>query len=198
MKILDFEQPLNPIEIRETLRGWVDRIFSLSESDILINELGFYNRDKNSSIDRSYRADLVLANGRLVGFEIKSEKDSLKRWEVQKVAYTNVFDEVWLCTHGKHLEKALSSTPKHIGIILVDNTKSIAIVREAKKNHGLNNVYDLTGLLWREEIDELFKIYNIPIKKRATKKEAREILANVLSLREARQFTLNKLKLRKS
>ena len=198
MKIHDFKQSLNPIEIRETLREWVDNKFSLNENDVLINELGFYNKDKNSSVDNSYRADLVLANGRLVGFEIKSEKDSLKRWETQKVAYTNVFDEVWLCTHGKHLEKALASTPKHIGIILVDNTKSIAIAREAKKNHGLNNVYDLIGLLWREEVDELSKLYDIPIKTRATKKEAREILAKEISLQDARQFTLSKLKLRKS
>lgn len=198
MRTHDLKQPLNPTEIRETLREWVDIKFSLTENDILINELGFYNKDKNSSVDNSYRADLVLANGRLVGFEIKSEKDSLKRWELQKEAYTNVFDEVWLCTHGKHLEKALASTPKHIGIMLVDNTKSIAIARDAIKNHGLNNVYDLIGLLWREEINELSKMYGIPTKTRATKKEARENLAKEISLKEARQFTLEKLKLRKA
>lgn len=198
MKMHSLEQSLNPIEIRESLKIWVNDKFALKENDILIDELGFFNRDKDSTVDNSFRADLVLANGRLVGFEIKSEKDTLKRWEAQKVAYTNVFDEVWLCTHSKHLEKALQSTPNHIGVILVDNFKSLAVVRKSKKNHGMNNIYDLTGLLWREEINELAKLYDIKIKSRATKREARDILAKELSLEEVRDFTLHKIKVRKS
>lgn len=198
MTLLDTNESLGPNEIRENLKLWVSDKFNLSDSDILIDELGFYNRDQNSTIDNSYRADLVLANGRLVGFEIKSERDTLKRWESQKVAYTNVFDEVWLCVHSKHLEKAMNQTPCHIGIILTDNFASLAMVRKAKKNHGMNNVYDLTGLLWREELDELINLCNIKIKSRTTKRGVREIIHNEVDLITVRDFALTKLKLRKS
>lgn len=198
MTMQRLEKSLSPIEIRELLKVWVNDKFELKANDILIDELGFFNKDKGSTVDNSYRADLVLANGRLVGFEIKSEKDTLKRWEVQKTAYTNVFDEVWLCTHSKHLERALQITPNHIGVILVDNFRSLAVVRNSKNNHGMNNVYDLTGLLWRNEINELASLYNIKIKSRATKREARDILAERLSLEEVRDFTLHKIKIRKS
>ena len=50
----------------------------------------FWNKDPESTVDCSFRADLALANGRLVGFEIKSQKDSLKRWTSQMMAYNNV------------------------------------------------------------------------------------------------------------
>lgn len=197
MAVLDGNQSLSPVIIRDNLKEWVNDKFNLNDGDILIDELGFYNRDQNSTVDNSYRADLVLANGRLVGFEIKSEKDTLKRWESQKVAYTNVFDEVWLCVHAKHLEKALTQTPGHIGIILTDNFQSLAMVRKAKKNHGMNNVYDLTGLLWREELNELAASCGLCIKSRATKREVREILDRNIKLATVRDFTLHKLKSRK-
>lgn len=189
---------MTPIEIRHHLRNWVYDKFELSDNDILIDELGFVNKHPTSTIDNTYRADLVLANGRLVGFEIKSKKDTLKRWEQQKNAYTNVFDEVWLCVHNKHLQQAMDVTQKHIGIILTDDYGGLAVVRVAKEKHGLNNIYDMSGLLWREEIDELLKIHNIIVKSRTTKKEVREMLAEHLSLEQVRDFVLQKIKLRKA
>lgn len=191
------DQSLSPIVLRNSLKDWVQKLFETTNYDIFINELGFYNKNPNSSVDTSYRADLALANGRLVGFEIKSEKDTLKRWESQKWAYTNVFDEVWLCIHAKHIQEALTNTPKHIGIILADNFGNFTIVRKAVSNHGLNNIYDLSGLLWREELDELLKKHSIYVKSRTTKREVREILENYLSLYEVRDFTLQKIKMRK-
>lgn len=191
-------KPLSPNYIKDLLHQWVGNTFVLKDSDILINELGFYNRDIESTIDNSFRADVALANGRLVGFEIKSEKDNLKRWPSQMSAYTNVFDEVWLCTHGKHLEPALQITPKHIGILLVDSLGSIAVVRNAKNASGLNNVYDLSGLLWKDEIIDLAKRYDITVKTRTTKREVRELLADCLNVEQVRPFVLEKLKSRKA
>jgi hypothetical protein len=188
---------LKPNEIRSVLRNWVTDKFQLKHDDILIDELGFSNKDPNSTVDSSFRADLALANGRLVGFEIKSEKDSLKRWTAQMQAYSNVFDEVWLCTHNKHLLNAIKITPQHIGIMVIDDFKSIAVVRGSSK-HPLNNVYDLTGLLWREEINQLLKNHNLKISTRATKNEVRLFISQSLTLNEVRPFVLQQLKYRKS
>lgn len=190
------EKSIGPTDIRLALRYWVKERFEINQNDLLIDELGFFNKDPNSTVDSSFRADLALANGRLVGFEIKSEKDSLKRWVSQMNAYLNVFDEVWLCVHGKHLEAALRITPKNIGIIVVDNFESLTVVRFAKR-HTLNNAYDLSGLLWRDELNILAKLHGIQIKSRTTKNEVREILANDLGIELIRAFVLQQLKIRK-
>ena len=128
---------------------------------------------------------------------IKSEKDNLKRWITQMDAYLNVFDEVWLCVHGKHLESALTITPKTIGIIVVDNYESLALVRSAKKQSS-NNAYDLSGLLWRDELNDLASQHKIQIRSRTTKNEVREILAKNLDIEIIREFVLKQLKIRKS
>lgn len=186
---------LKPNEIRGILRQWVSQNFSLKAGDVLINELGFVNKDPKSTVDSTFRADLAVANGRLVGFEIKSELDTLKRWIIQMEAYSKVFDEVWLCSHGKHIAKALEVTPSHIGIMVVDDLSSLAVIRKPSINHHLR-AYDLSGLLWRDEINELCRIHHIKITSRANKREAREVLAKALPLDIIKGFTLERLKTR--
>ncbi len=188
---------LTPMEIRGKLREWVSANLSCSPDDVLIDELGFVNLRPGRSIDNAFRADLALANGRLVGFEIKSGSDSLKRWPSQCEAYFRVFDEVWLCTHGRHLEKALTMTPKNAGVLLVDDLGGLAILRSAKKNDSAS-AYDVTGLLWRDELDEMCLMSGIKCLSRDTKADVRVKVAQSISLSEIRAFTLKKLKARKS
>lgn len=196
--MLGINQILGPDEIRIALRNWVHNRFELKQSDILINELGFFNKDPESTVDSSFRADLALANGRLVGFEIKSQKDSLKRWASQMAAYSNVFDEIWLCSHGKHLHRALEITEKHIGLLVVDESGSITIVRYATENNKLN-FYDLSGLLWKDELLNFAYLNNISeIKSRMTKNEIRDILSKKSNLAELKPYVLQRLKERKS
>lgn len=187
---------LSPGEIRNQLVGWIRSNFDLKEGDILINELGFYNKSPNSTVDQIFRADLAVANGRLAAFEIKSGADSLKRWDAQMIGYLNVFDEVWLCCHGKHLQKAIEVTNKDIGILIVDDLGSIAIVRYAQKNK-LVNVYDLSGLLWREEINEFCKEFGISVTSRMTKKDVRDVMVEKACLDALKKFVLQKIKVRK-
>ncbi len=188
---------LSPMEIRGKLREWVSANLSCGPDDVLIDELGFVNLQPGRSIDNAFRADLALANGRLVGFEIKSGSDSLKRWPSQCEAYFRVFDEVWLCTHGRHLEKALTMTPKNAGVLLVDDLGGLAILRSPKKNDS-TSAYDVTGLLWRDELDEMCLMSGIRCLSRDTKKDVRMKVAQSLSISEIRAFTLKKLKARKS
>lgn len=188
---------LTPCDIRKNLRDWVSRHLSSDPSDVMIDELGFVNQQDGRSIDCSFRADLALANGRLVGFEIKSGADSLKRWKLQCEAYFNVFDEVWLCTHGKHLEKALSMTPKSAGILLVDDFGGVAMLREAKKN-SVVRPYDLTGLLWRDELDDICAAHGVTVKRRETKAEVRAKVSEEVSIELISKYVLSRLKERRA
>lgn len=188
---------LSPMEIRGKLREWVSANLSSGPDDVLIDELGFVNLRPGRTIDNTFRADLALANGRLVGFEIKSGSDSLKRWPSQCEAYFNVFDEVWLCTHGRHLEKALTMTPKNTGVLLVDDLGGFAILRSAKANESVS-AYDITGLLWRDELDEMCLAAGIKCLSRHTKKDVRLKVSQSISIADIRAFALQKLKARKS
>jgi len=188
---------LSPMDIRERLRDWVSTNLSNSSDDVLIDELGFVNHKSGKTIDTSFRADLALANGRLVGFEIKSGADNLKRWPAQCEAYFNVFDEVWLCTHGRHLEKALSMTPKKTGVLLVDDLGGVAMLRAAQRNNALS-AYDLTGLLWRDELDELCRRNDIPTRSKETKAEIRAKVSKEITIEAIRAYVLARLKARRS
>lgn len=187
---------LSPTDIRERLRTWVSAHLSNSPEDVLIDELGFVNQQIGKTIDASFRADLALANGRLVGFEIKSGADTLKRWPSQCQAYFNVFDEVWLCTHGRHLEKALAITPKEAGVILVDDLGGVAMLRSAKRNGSLSS-YDLSGLLWREELDELCSMNGLRTLSKETKAQVRAKVSDGIPLEAIRNYVISRLKYRK-
>lgn len=187
---------LGPLEIRSHLRGWVERNLGVGANDALIDELGFVNKPASGSVDNSYRADLALANGRLVGFEIKSGADNLKRWADQCQAYHRVFDEVWLCTHGKHLEKALPATPKETGILLVDDFGGLAVLRMAKRSKSIDP-YDLTGLLWREDLERLCMENGLKVKARDTKRDVRALISRELDLSMIRDRVLQQLKQRR-
>jgi hypothetical protein len=188
---------LTPSDIRRNLRDWVAQHLSHDSSDVMIDELGFVNKQSGRSVDMTFRADLALANGRLVGFEIKSGADTLKRWPSQCEAYFKVFDEVWLCTHGRHLESALAITPKGTGILLVDDLGGVAMLREAKKN-VISNAYDLTGLLWREELDFLCGINNVQVRKKETKADVRAKVSENIPIDTIKCFVLERLKIRKA
>lgn len=190
--------PLDARQVRDKLQCWVEENKQLGSDHFFINELGFYNKIPDQRPETAFRADLVSVGQRLAGFEIKSEKDNLKRWEAQKTAYTNVFDEVWLCAHEKHLFKALQSTPEHIGIISLSATNELQLERPSIVGHGLNNSYDLSSMLWREELDELGGMYGIKWTARTNKKQVREILTTELTLEQIMEFVIKKLDLRKN
>ncbi|MDW7549209.1 sce7726 family protein [Pseudoalteromonas peptidolytica] len=91
---------------------WLIAKGELDKGAVLINELpvdGF-----------SRRADLVVANGKLQAFEIKSDADSLIRLEGQIETYLRFFDKVTLICSRKFTEKAKKTLPKQVEIVEVN------------------------------------------------------------------------------
>lgn len=176
---------MTPNEIKKLLRDWIVKSLPHREGDSLIDELCF--------IDKSRRADVVHANGKLSAFEIKSHADTLQRWSGQQDAYLSCFDEVWLCCHSKHLLKALDITYQDVGIILVDDIGGVAIVRRAKPNKNVDP-YHLTGFLWREQLDFFAKENGIKISGKMRIKDVRRKLCNEIPQESLRNFVLAILK----
>ncbi|MCM5510789.1 sce7726 family protein [Vibrio sp. SCSIO 43169] len=88
---------------------WLFRKGLLGNDAVLINELpvdGF-----------SRRADLVVANGKLHAFEIKSDADSLVRLQGQINTYLSFFDKVTLVCSRKFSDRAMELLPKEVEIL---------------------------------------------------------------------------------
>ena len=174
-----------PHQIKSTLKKWLINHRGHKPSDVFIEELCIF--EKNN------RADLVHANGALLGCEIKSAKDTLTRWSAQHAAYQMVFDEVWLCCHSKHVVAAFQYEDKSTGIMAIDDFGGIAVLRAAKINNKINP-YQLACLLWRCELEMLCVRNGISFSRKDKVGVLRDLCAKHVSLEDLKAEVLARLK----
>jgi len=108
----------------------------------------------------AYRADIAVVNGLLVGYEIKSEEDSLIRLEHQIEAYDAIFDLVTLIVSEKHRPFATKRLPRHWGIMVSLREQKGGIkfrrLRKATRNPNVDPI-SLARLLWKNEAVEVLE-----------------------------------------
>ena len=123
---------------------------------VVINELGL-NHGKS-------RADIAIINGRLIGYEIKSDLDSLRRLNEQVVSYNAIFDRNYIIVTERHLKNIETVLPEWWGIILAYEGKRCAIhfknIRKSKVNFTVDD-YAVTKLLWRPEAQEILSTLGV-------------------------------------
>lgn len=167
--------------------------FTDDQSTIIINELDVCS---GSAI-----IDIAVINGKMHGFEIKSEQDTLDRLQTQAYFYNKVFDTVTLVTYYKHLDRALKIVPNWWGIINVNKGKNSSIVLEVVKKPALNPSLDntrLAQLLWKDEQIILLKKYGITKGvKSKSRMELSKIIGNHINGIEIKNFVRETLKTRK-
>lgn len=103
--------------------------------------------------DGEARADIVVVNGELHAYEIKSTHDKLSRLPGQVESYSKVFDRVTLIADRKHLEGAEKIIPGWWGILSVEpDVESLRVknVRVARRNPAPEPLA-LAQLLWAYE-----------------------------------------------
>lgn len=136
---------LRDVDIRRALHGRL-RAEHASEPDTLVlDELGL--------CQGAARVDLVVVNGTLNGFEIKSEADRLHRLAGQRRVYGAVLDTVTLVTCAKHLPSARRAVPRWWGLEharVGDRGVELVQVRVAQPNPRVD-LHALARLLWRDE-----------------------------------------------
>lgn len=102
----------------------------------------------------SARIDVAVVNGLLHGYEIKTERDSLRRLPNQLRAYNEVFDRATLVVGTRHLVRAEAMLPDWWGIqrirICAKDRVGFELIRTALPNPELDPL-SVTKLLWREE-----------------------------------------------
>lgn len=96
-----------------------------------------------SYYDTSVRFDLGIAiypkeenrrawthsNLKLIGIEIKTDKDTFNRLSTQLPNYVKVFDEVYIAVQSKEIPKQI---PQFIGVVRINEKKEIVIERKSQ------------------------------------------------------------------
>lgn len=139
------ERDLRDQDIRTALHARLEAQHKGDPTTRVVDELGILTGD--------CRIDVAVINGRLEGFEIKSERDTLDRLPRQAEAYGRVFDRVTLVCGERHLERIRQCVPGWWGIAVAqaaDNNVRIVGKRPARANPSVEPVA-VVQLLWRDE-----------------------------------------------
>jgi hypothetical protein len=148
------------------------------------------------------RVDLAVVNGKIHGYEIKSEQDTLERLPSQIDSYNKIFDTITIVTGENHISKVIEMVPEWWGIYYVSKKDNNELVLRKKRQFKVNKFIDihyLTELLWKEELIELLRLNGI---EKGTKSKTRSALCNIVSAKidkdEVKKFVRDKLKSRES
>ncbi len=157
---------MNELDLR---RGAKSKFLACHADDpttLVLDELGLRHG--------AARIDIALVNGIIHGYELKSDKDNLRRLPHQMQIYNSVLDRITLVTTDRHAEHATRLVPTWWGIkIAVRNSADIvefSDLREACDNPSLS-ILAVAKLLWREEaltlLDEFGEADPLRYKRRA-------------------------------
>ncbi len=129
-------------KIRPALRDRLRRQHAREADTVLIDELGL-GRGK-------VRVDIAVVNGSLHGFEIKSDRDSLRRLATQVDLYSQVLDRATLVVGERFAPLATSLVPDWWGVVRVSSTPGglrFTTLRRSRLNPR-RNARVLAELLW--------------------------------------------------
>jgi hypothetical protein len=160
----------------------------------VVDELGL----KNGEI----RADIAVLNGKLVGYEIKTENDTLTRLPSQVEAYSEVFDKAFIIVSPNHLDKAVDSIPDWWGIYTITSTEndnySFPCIRKAKLNKKQSS-FSLAQLLWKAEALEVANVLlRHNIKPKTSKHEVYDVISGTCSSKKLSKIVIKYLKQREN
>lgn len=145
---------LGDSDIRAELRSRLLLKHADDRNTVVIEELGLCRGQ--------VRVDLSVVNGLLHGYEIKSDRDSLRRLRGQVELYGKVFDRATLVVGRRHLAEALEKVPEWWGILLACRSAKELQLKPLRPPRG-NPKKDprvLVELLWFDDAIALLEKRN--------------------------------------
>ncbi|TDR32155.1 sce7726 family protein [Hydromonas duriensis] len=178
------KKTMNENEIREILISFLSKKYS-DEADVAFIKELFIEQFKQ-------RADLVLANGKLVTYEIKSELDSLNRLPAQLESYTKHFEETIVVCAEKHVEKVKEIIGLEVGLWAVNIKGEFKAIQKPKK-------IKITKLSWLshlpvDELRVLLKQYSFT--RSGNRDTLTQTIVQKLSCNQVREYVLDYFKRR--
>jgi hypothetical protein len=140
------------------------------------------------------RADIAVIGRSMDGFEIKTERDTLKRLPRQIVAYGRLFDRCTAVVAERHCERAQEILPDWWGLTTthVNGAVTFTTVRKARANPAVDPEI-LVRLLWRDEVVHALLALGIEPDRKASRGSLWGALLQSASLRQLRSAVRNAL-----
>jgi hypothetical protein len=140
------------------------------------------------------RADVAVIGARIDGFEIKTERDTLKRLPRQTAAYARIFDRCHAVLALRHVDKAMEILPPWWGVLVIETAgmPNFTVVRVADTNHSVDPE-TLVRLLWRDEVHAALCALGATPDPRAGRRRMWDLLLNVLDLDMLKQVVRHAL-----
>lgn len=192
LKMCGYCERMRDIDVREAL--W--RRLSLEHPSErgrtwVVEELGIFGE---------VRVDVAVLNGMMIGYEIKSDRDTLKRLPKQVEWYSKVLDRAHIVVAENHLRDALEVVPDWWGCTVAISGKNgvvhLSDEREGRQNFGIDGK-TLALLLWRTEALAALEDRGLDQGYRSkTRGAMAQRLAEALSLKELRDLVRETLKFR--
>jgi hypothetical protein len=135
----------NDADIRAALRKKLTSTYGGHPETVVLDELGVCRGE--------VRVDVAVVNGKIHGFEIKSDRDSLRRLAGQVEAYSKVLDRATLVAGERYVGAAAAMLPEWWGLLLVKSTNNglrFETVRRARINPS-RDARALVEFLWLED-----------------------------------------------
>jgi hypothetical protein len=143
------------------------------------------------------RADLALIGGDLSGYEIKTERDTLRRLPRQAAAYGRVFDRCTVVIGPRHTSAAVGLLPEWWGVVEVSVNGHVSFdqIRMARQNSDVDPE-TLVRLLWRSEVQAALARLNVEVDPSATRGTMWRLLLERADVRELRMIVRRALRQR--
>ena len=180
------------IDIRKKLLDTLPSIYKYDAETRILQEFGI--------CQGIARIDIAVVNGLLIGYEIKSEADTLERLPLQENIYSRIFDRVTAVVSKNHTDKLEAIIPDWWGLWEARDTSAdveFGVIKEARNNPNIDS-FSLAQCLWRDEAIEILKNNQVCERLYKTKRvELWKMLTEVLPLEELRAYVRHYLKSRK-
>ncbi len=150
---------------------------------------------------REGRVDVLVVDGALSGFEIKSRRDSLSRLPRQADLYSRVLDYATVVCPARHLDDADAIIPAWWGlreVVTRDGDVTIEVVRQPVLNPWVLP-HDLVRLLYHDELyAELVRVRGMRRISQMRQAEMAWLLVELAELDELRRIVRERLRQRPS
>ena len=185
---------MNDALIRKRFHEQMLQPYHKATNALVVDELGLHHG--------SCRADIAVVNGRLIGYEIKGETDTLKRLSEQVRAYNSVFDQATIITTVRHRERVIERIPCWWGVIICHSAPRRQIKFEVYRKPQMNErieTLSVARLLWKNEAAAMLERLGEPKSVlRQPREKLYERLAEILTLAQLQRRVRNCLRGRKN
>lgn len=166
-------ETLRDRDIRLALISKLNELYAHDAHTLILQEFGLF--------EHRVRIDLAVVNGTMLGFEIKSDADTLERLPYQQEIYSKIFDKVVIVVGESQVNKIDAIVPKWWGIWVAyidTNGVELRIARESSENQNVDP-NALVRCLWKREALQIIRAKELYEKK--LDKARRLVLWNILA-----------------